>query len=45
MQLVGLFGSHSDSKPWTLPENTNVIVIGLSKSHFQFSVIDRRILI
>lgn len=44
-QLVSLFGSHSDSVPWTPPQNMPLIVIGLSKSNFPFSVVVRTILI
>lgn len=44
-QLVSLFGSHSDSVPWTPPQNMLLIVIGLSKSNFPFSVVVRTILI
>lgn len=45
VKLVDLFGSCSDSKPWAFPENVDIIVIGLGKSNFQFSVIEGKILI
>lgn len=44
-QLVGLFGSHSDSPPWAPPKSMNIIVIRLSKSNFQFSAVMRKVLI
>lgn len=44
-RLVSLFGSHSDSAPWTPPQNMPLIAIGLSESNFPFSVVVRTILI
>lgn len=45
VQLVGLFGFRSDSMSWTAPQNMHIIVIGLSKSTFQFSVVVIKVLI